>query len=98
MLSGLEIALVLLAASVLAVVGLRAFKLPPLVAYLAVGVLLGPHATNVAGDPETVRHAGELGVVFLMFSLGLEFNLAKLTSMRKLVFGLGAAQVALTIL
>lgn len=97
MLSGLEIGLVLLIASVLAVVGLRAFKLPPLVAYLAVGVLLGPHATNVAGDPEAVRHAGELGVVFLMFSLGLEFNLAKLTSMRKLVFGLGAAQVGVTI-
>ena len=98
MLSGLEIALVLLAASVLAVVALRAFNLPPLVAYLAVGVLLGPYATNVAGDPVAVRHGGELGVVFLMFSLGLEFNLAKLTSMRRHVFGLGAAQVIVTIL
>jgi CPA2 family monovalent cation:H+ antiporter-2 len=77
---------------------LRAFNLPPLVAYLAVGVLLGPYATNVAGDPVEVRHGGELGVVFLMFSLGLEFNLAKLTSMRRHVFGLGAAQVIVTIL
>ena len=98
MLSGLEIALVLLAASVLAVVALRAFNLPPLVAYLAVGVLLGPYATNFAGDPVEVRHGGELGVVFLMFSLGLEFNLAKLTTMRRHVFGLGAAQVIVTIL
>jgi len=98
MLSSLELALALLAASVLAVVGLRTLRLPPLVAYLAVGVLLGPHATNVAGEPEVVRHAGEIGVVFLMFSLGLEFNLAKLGSMRRLVFGLGGAQVSLTIL
>jgi CPA2 family monovalent cation:H+ antiporter-2 len=59
-------------------------------------VLLGPHATNVAGDPEAVRYGGELGVVLLMFSLGLEFNLAKLSSMRAFVFGLGGAQVAVT--
>ena len=97
MLSSLEIALVLLVASVAAVIALRAFKLPPLVAYLAVGVLLGPHATGLAGDPDAVRHAGEWGVVFLMFTLGLEFNLQKLSSMRRLVFGLGAAQVAATI-
>ncbi len=97
MLSSLELALALLAASVLAVVGLRTLRLPPMVAYIAVGVLLGPHATNVAGEPENVRHAGELGVVFLMFSLGLEFNLAKLVSLRRLVFGLGASQVGVTI-
>jgi CPA2 family monovalent cation:H+ antiporter-2 len=97
MLSSLELALALLAASVLAVVGLRTLNLPPLVAYIAVGVLLGPHATNVAGEPEVVRHAGELGVVFLMFSLGLEFNLGKLIALRKLVFGLGAAQVGTTV-
>ncbi len=96
MLSSLEIALVLLAASVVAVVVLRAFNLPPLVAYLAVGTLLGPHATNLAGDPEAVRHAGELGVVFLMFTLGLEFSLGKLTAMRSMVFGLGSAQVLVT--
>ena len=97
MLSSLELALVLLATSVLAVVGLRTLRLPPLVAYLAVGVALGPHATNLAGDPEVVGHAGELGVVFLMFSLGLEFSLAKLNALRRLVFGLGAAQVSITI-
>ncbi len=97
MLSTLELALILLAASVLAVVALRALRLPPLVAYLAVGMLLGPHAANLSGDPTAVAHAGELGVVFLMFTLGLEFNLAKLTAMRRLVFGLGSAQVLVTI-
>ena len=98
MLTSLELALILLAASVLAVVLLRALRLPPLVAYLAVGMLLGPHAANLAGDPGAVAHAGELGVVFLMFTLGLEFNLAKLTSMRRFVFGLGGAQVGVTML
>jgi CPA2 family monovalent cation:H+ antiporter-2 len=92
-LSSLELALVLLAASVGAVVVLRRLRLPPLVAYLAVGTLLGPHAAGLTGDPQAVAHAGELGVVFLMFTLGLEFNLAKLGAMRRLVFGLGAAQV-----
>jgi len=98
MLSSLEVALVLLAASVLAVIALRALSLPPLVAYLAVGVLLGPHAIGMSGQQDAVRHAGELGVVFLMFSIGLEFNLAKLSAMRRLVFGLGGAQVSVTIL
>ena len=98
MLTSLELALILLAASVISVVALRALRLPPLVAYLAVGMLLGPHAANLAGDPTAVAHAGELGVVFLMFTLGLEFNLAKLTAMRSLVFGLGAAQVGMTML
>ncbi|MFO1197793.1 MAG: cation:proton antiporter [Burkholderiaceae bacterium] len=97
MLSSLEIALVLLAASVFAVVALRTFGLPPLVAYLVVGVGLGPYATGVAGDPAAVRHAGELGVVFLMFTLGLEFNLAKLGALRRHVFALGGAQVLATI-
>ena len=97
MLSSLEVALILLTASVAAVAALRLLSLPPLVAYLAVGVLLGPHATNLSGDPGAVRHAGELGVVFLMFSIGLEFNLSKLSSMRRLVFGLGGAQVGLTV-
>jgi CPA2 family monovalent cation:H+ antiporter-2 len=98
LLTSLELALILLAASVISVVALRALRLPPLVAYLAVGMLLGPHAANLAGDPTAVAHAGELGVVFLMFTLGLEFNLAKLTAMRSLVFGLGAAQVGMTML
>ena len=98
MISSLELALVLLSASVAAVVLLRRLGMPPLVAYLAVGMLLGPHAAGLTGDPAAVAHAGELGVVFLMFTLGLEFNLAKLGAMRRLVFGLGSAQVGVTML
>lgn len=97
MLSSLELTLILLTAAVLLVVALRVIHLPPLVAYLAVGVLLGPHAINLASDQHMVQSLGEIGVVFLMFSLGLEFNLGKLKSMRRLVFGLGGAQVLTTI-
>lgn len=92
----LELTLILLAAAVLAVVVLRAFGSPPLVAYLAVGVLLGPHAAGLASDDEAVHGLAEIGVVFLMFSLGLEFSLPKLRSLRRFVFGLGVAQVGVT--
>jgi len=92
----LELTLVLLAAAVIAVVVLRAFGSPPLVAYLAVGVLLGPHAAGLATDDKAVHGLGEIGVVFLMFSLGLEFSLARLRTLRSHVFGLGASQVGLT--
>jgi monovalent cation:H+ antiporter-2, CPA2 family len=97
LLSALELTLVLLTASVIAVVALRALRLPPLVAYLAVGTILGPHAIGLTGNADQVHGLGEIGVVFLMFSLGLEFNLTKLKTMRRWVFGLGAAQVGSTV-
>ncbi|MFM8548029.1 MAG: cation:proton antiporter, partial [Betaproteobacteria bacterium] len=93
MLSGHELALILLAAATLIVVPLRRFGVPPLLGYLAVGVILGPYAAGLADDDGVLHAAAELGVVFLMFTLGLEFNFAKLKSMRRFVFGLGAAQV-----
>ena len=69
----------------------------PMLGYLVVGVLIGPNATALAKDSAGVQYLAEFGVVFLMFVIGLEFNLPKLKSMRKLVFGLGLAQVMLTI-
>src|SRR3569833_344231 len=65
--------------------------------YLAVGILIGPHALGLAEDNATTHTLAEFGVVFLMFSIGLEFSLPKLSSMRRNVFGLGMAQVLLTI-
>lgn len=94
----LELVLLYLVAAVLAVVVCRSLRLPPMLGYLAVGVLIGPKAMNLAGDSPSVQHLAEFGVVFLMFVIGLEFNLPKLRSMRKLVFGLGLSQVALTVL
>ena len=94
----LELTLVYLLAAVLGVVACRSLKLPPMLGYLAVGVVIGPNAMALAENSEGIRHLGEFGVVFLMFVIGLEFNLAKLRSMRSHVFGLGLFQVSITML
>ena len=96
--SGLELTLFYLLAAVLGVVACRSLKLPPMLGYLMVGVVIGPNALGLAQDEAGVRHLGEFGVVFLMFVIGLEFNLPKLRSMRRHVFGLGLFQVVLTML
>ncbi|WP_076593085.1 monovalent cation:proton antiporter family protein [Herminiimonas arsenitoxidans] len=97
MLSPLELTLLLLAAAVLGVVAFRMMHLPPMLGYLVVGIVIGPHTLGWAEDNATTHALGEFGVVFLMFSIGLEFSLPKLLSMRRTVFGLGMAQVLLTI-
>ncbi len=96
MASTLELVLLYLIAAVLGVVLCRSMKLPPMLGYLAVGVLIGPNALALAKDSAGVKYLAEFGVVFLMFAIGLEFNLPKLRSMRTLVFGLGLSQVVLT--
>jgi monovalent cation:H+ antiporter-2, CPA2 family len=96
--SVLQLTLILLASAVAGVVIFRYFGLPPILGYLAIGVLIGPHALGLANDSATVKYLAEFGVVFLMFSIGLEFNLHKLRAMRTIVFGLGGSQVVLTML
>lgn len=96
--SGLELTLILLACAVLGVVLFRSLHLPPILGYLAVGVILGPHSLDWADNSDATKHLAEFGVVFLMFSIGLEFSLNKLKTMKRLVFGLGASQVLLTML
>ena len=94
----LELTLLYLLAAVLGVVACRSLKLPPMLGYLVVGVLIGPNALALGEQSEeAVRYLGEFGVVFLMFVIGLEFNLPKLRAMRKHVFGLGLSQVVLTV-
>ena len=92
----LQLILVLLAASVVVVVVCRLVRLPPILGYLIVGAAVGPHALAVVPDTATTRYLAEFGIVFLMFSIGLEFSLAQLRSMRRAVFGLGLAQVGIT--
>nr|WP_236599306.1 cation:proton antiporter [Ramlibacter monticola] len=89
--------LLYLLAAVLAVVLCRLVRLPPMLGYLVVGVLIGPNALALAQDSDSVRHLAEFGVVFLMFVIGLEFNIGKLRAMRTHVFGLGLSQVLLTV-
>ncbi len=95
--SSLALTLLYLLAAVLGVVVCRSLKLPPMLGYLAAGILIGPHALALTQNSEGVRHLGEFGVVFLMFSIGLEFSLSKLRAMRRFVFGLGLLQVVLTL-
>ncbi len=92
----LDLVLLYLVAAVLGVVACRSLKLPPMLGYLVAGVLIGPHALALAQDSPGVEYLAEFGVVFLMFVIGLEFNLPKLRSMRAAVFGLGLSQVVLT--
>lgn len=98
--SQLDLSLLMLAVSVVAVAVLRMAQLPTLLAYLLVGIAWSPLLHSLGGggqvDLQAVTHLGEIGVVFLMFSVGLEFNLGKLSAMRRHVFGLGGAQVAIT--
>src|SRR5882672_1532991 len=94
----LELVLLLLAAAVVIVVIFRVLKLPALLGYLLVGVIIGPHSIGLIADNEDTRYLAEFGVVFLMFSIGLEFSLPKLMTMRRMVFGLGFAQVGVTVL
>src|SRR6476660_2337841 len=88
--------LLLLAASVVVVAVCRAARQPPILGYLLVGIALGPHALGVVPDDASTRRLAEFGIVFLMFSIGLEFSLPQLRTMRRAVFGLGATQVAIT--
>ena len=92
----LELVLIFLASAVLVVVLCRMLHLPPLLGYLLAGIAIGPHALGWIPESKEGRYLAEFGVVFLMFSIGLEFSLPKLFQMRRTVFGLGLSQVALT--
>ena len=97
MFDSLTSVLLLLTSSVLAVALFRALKLPAMLAYFFVGMLFGPFGFNFLPSTESGRQVAEFGIVFLMFSVGLEFSLPKLYSMRKTLFGLGGAQVIITL-
>ncbi|MGB9094167.1 MAG: monovalent cation:proton antiporter-2 (CPA2) family protein [Gallionella sp.] len=98
MTNSLPLLLILLAVAVGVVVLCRILELPAMLGYLLVGILIGPHALGWIPDAPETRHLADFGVVFLMFSIGLEFSLARLRTMQRLVFGLGTAQVVATIL
>ncbi|MBK9161838.1 MAG: cation:proton antiporter [Nitrosomonadales bacterium] len=96
--NSLSLVLILLATAVNVVVLCRILHLPVMLGYLAVGILIGPHAMAWIPDAPGTRHLAEFGVVFLMFSIGLEFSLTRLRAMKRTVFGLGGAQVVMTML
>lgn len=85
--------LIMLAASVFVVTLARRAGWPAMLGYLVVGLALGPHALGVIPRSAVMQALPELGVVFLVFTLGLEFSLPRMLAMRREVFGLGALQV-----
>src|SRR2546421_6549478 len=91
----LPVVLILLASAVGVVVIFRRLHLPAILGYLIVGVVIGPRAFALVPQTESQSMLAEIGVVFLMFSVGLEFSLPQIMNMRRIVFGLGGAQVAL---
>lgn len=96
--SSLEFVLLMLGTAVIGVVVFRYLQLPSILGYLAVGVVIGPHSTGLVSDAQSLEGLAEFGVVFLMFTVGLEFSLSQLLAMRRIVFGLGLAQVSTSII
>lgn len=88
--------LTLLGAAVVAVALFRRLHLPPILAYLFVGIVVGPNGLALIDSTEDSRYLAEFGVVFLLFTIGLEFSLPQMVAMRRTVFGLGSAQVLIT--
>jgi glutathione-regulated potassium-efflux system protein KefB len=92
----LGLPLVLLAAAVISVPIARFARLSAIVAYLVAGVIIGPYGVGIFSKPETILTVAELGIVMLLFLIGLELELSRLLAMRKDIFGLGVAQLVLT--
>ena len=88
------VSLIIILTSSLVVISLfYRLRLPPVLGYLFVGLIVGPKAFGWVDDSEALPLLAELGVVFLLFSLGLEFSLSKMIALRQVVFGLGSLQV-----
>ena len=87
---------VFLAAAVVAVPLFRRFRLGAVLGYLAAGVAIGPAGLAIIGEVDSVMHIAELGIVMLLFVIGLELQPSRLWVLRKSVFGLGVAQVTVT--
>jgi glutathione-regulated potassium-efflux system protein KefB len=92
----LLLALILLAAAVVSVPLARWLRLSAVVAYLAAGVAIGPFGLGLFSSPDTILTVADLGVVMLLFLVGLELEIGRLLAMRRAIFGLGAAQVLIT--
>jgi len=88
--------LALLAVAVVSVPIARLMRLSPIVAYLAAGVVIGPYGIGLFRAPQTILTVAQLGVVLLLFLIGLELEIGRLLALRRAIFGLGAAQLALT--
>lgn len=90
---GFQSILILLGVAVLLVAIFRYFRLPQILAYLCAGIVVGPYVLGWVPAAAEWQYVAQFGLVFLMFTIGLDFSLPRLLAMRTVVFGLGAAQV-----
>ena len=89
--------IIILSISAVVVFALHRIKVPSVVGFLLAGILLGPYGLNFIKDINTIQVFAEIGVIILLFTIGLEFSLSKFLKMRVEVFGIGGLQVLLTI-
>jgi Kef-type K+ transport system membrane component KefB len=87
---------IFLAAAVIAIPIFRRFKLGSVLGYLTAGIIIGPSSLGLIDTVEATQHIAEFGIVLLMFVIGLELQPSRLWVLRKPIFGLGSAQVAVT--
>ncbi len=88
--------LLLLGGTVFVVLVFQRMRIPPSLAYLLVGVMLGSHTAGPVVAEQGIRVIAEFGIVFLLFTIGLSFSLPQIYALRHTILGLGTAQVALT--
>lgn len=93
-LEGLELVLSMLVSTVVVIPVFKRFKVSPILGFLLVGVVLGPHGLKVVKDVEEITPLADVGVLFLLFEMGLELSFDRLRKLRKYAFGLGFAQMA----
>jgi CPA2 family monovalent cation:H+ antiporter-2 len=88
---------IILGISAVVVFALHRIKIPSIVGFLLAGILLGPHGLHLIKDINIIKTFAEIGVILLLFTIGLEFSLSKFLKMRLEVFGIGGMQVVLTV-
>lgn len=88
--------IIIMFGAIFATTVLKRLNLPPVLGYLIVGCLVGPYGLGFLSNTESIHELAEFGVVFLMFTIGLEFSISKLLAMKRLVLGLGGLQVTIT--
>lgn len=86
----------LLLVSVLMVAGFRRVHLPPILGYIVVGIIMGPHAIGLIANEANIHFLAEFGIVFMLFAIGLEFSIPQFLTMRRTMLGLGSLQVILS--
>ncbi len=94
----LESIVIIFAISALVVFALHRIKIPSIVGFLLAGILLGPYGLYLIKDVREIQTFAEIGVILLLFTIGLEFSLSRFTKMRLEVFGIGGLQVVMTVL